>query len=199
SYLGFEFAITLQFESTPVRFSFPVVFDREGVAIPIPLEPPPEPLRSLLSVPQLVPVLLKPAALPGGDPDGSPPDYGFGPLNTGGAKIPSLLVIPGSVGWLKQFFSAQLLVGNGAPVGSGLTVRDVTGTFRMPPGADGQVGTEDDPLALPDLESGPQSSTVNVLNDAGVSRFEPGEFGRPGLTLRGEREGRHDVDFDIGP
>src|SRR5262245_39984707 len=93
SYLGFEFAITLQFESTPVRFSFPVVFDREGVAIPIPLEPPPEPLRSLLSVPQLVPVLLKPAALPGGDPDGSPPDYGFGPLNTGGAKIPSLLVI----------------------------------------------------------------------------------------------------------
>ena len=31
SYLGFEFAITLRLESTPVRFRFPVVFDRLGV------------------------------------------------------------------------------------------------------------------------------------------------------------------------
>ena len=49
------------------------------------------------------------------------------------------------------------MVGNGAPGGSGLVVKDVTGTLRLPPGADGQVGTADDPLALPDLESGPQS------------------------------------------
>ncbi len=198
AYLGFEFAVTLQLESTPVNFQFPVVFDRQGVPIPMPLQPPPEPLRSVVSAPQLVPVLLRPAAPEGGDPDGAPPpDYGLDKVPGGGVRIPSLLVIPGSVGYLKQFFSTQLLVGNGAPPGSGLTVRDVTGTVKLPPGADGQPGTEDDPLALPALESGPQSPIVEVVGEGGATLLQPGEFGRGELTLRGEREGRHDVDFDI--
>ncbi len=197
AYLGFEFAITLKLESTPVHFRFPVVFDRQGVPIPMPLQPPPEPLRSVVSAPLLVPVLLRPAAFEA-DPDGAPPDYGLDDLpGYGGVRIPSLLVIPGSVGYLKQFFSAQLMVGNGAPGGSGLVVKDVSGTLRLPPGADGQVGTVDDPLALPELESGPQSGIVAVLGDGGTSELLPGEFGRAELTLRGEREGRHDLDFDI--
>jgi hypothetical protein len=197
SYLGFEFAITLKLESTPVLFRFPVVFDRQGVPVPIPLQPPPEPLRSVVSAPLLVPVLLRPAAFES-DPDGAPPDYDLDDLpGVGPVKIPSLLVIPGSVGYLKQFFSAQLMVGNGAPGGSGLVVKNVTGTLRMPPGADGQPGTTDDPLALPELESGPQSGVVAVLGDGGATELLPGEFGRAELTLRGEREGRHDVDFDI--
>src|SRR5256885_1610808 len=33
-------------------------------------------------------------------------------------KIPALLIIPGNVGFLKQFFSAQLFVANGSPGGS---------------------------------------------------------------------------------
>jgi len=197
AYLGFEFAITLKLESTPVNFRFPVVFDRQGVPVPIPLQPPPEPLRSVVSAPQLVPVLMRPAAFEG-DPDGAPPDYNLEDLpGYDGVRIPSLLVIPGSVGYLKQFFSAQLMVGNGAPGGSGLVVKNVTGTLRIPPGADGQAGTADDPLALPDLESGPQSATLEVRGEGGASELLPGEFGHAELTLRGEREGRHDVDFDI--
>jgi hypothetical protein len=197
AYLGFEFAITLKLESTPVHFRFPAVFDRQGVPIPLPLQPPPEPLRSVVSAPLLVPVLLRPAAFEN-DPDGAPPDYNLEDLpGYQGVRIPSLLVIPGSVGYLKQFFSAQLMVGNGAPVGSGLVVKDVTGTLRLPPGADGQSGTADDPLALPMLEGGPQSGVVAVLGEGGTSELLPGEFGRAELTLRGEREGRHDVDFDI--
>ena len=174
-----------------------MVFDRQGVPIPIPLQPPPEPLRSVVPAPQLVPVLLRPAAAEN-DPDGAPPDYDLEDLPAyAAARIPSLLVIPGSVGYLKQFFSVQLLVGNGAPAGSGLVVRDVTGTLKMPPGADGRVGTADDPLALPLLDSGPQSPIVEVVGDGGEGELLPGEFGRAELTLRGEREGRHDVDFDI--
>jgi hypothetical protein len=197
AYLGFEFAIALKLDSTPVHFQFPVVFDREGVPIPIPLQPPPEPLRSVVAPPQLVPVLLRPVA-PERDPDGAPPDSGLPELpNTGVVRIPSLLVIPGSVGYLKQFFSVQLIVGNGAPVGSGLVLRDVTGTLKLPPGADGQAGTPDDPLALPLLERGPQSPIVEVATDGGGRELLPGEFGRADLTLRGEREGRHDVDFEI--
>ena len=198
AYLGFEFAIVLQLESTPVHFQFPVVFDRQGVPLPLALQPPPEPFRSLVSAPQLVPVLLRPAASDE-DPDGAaPPEYDLAELpGQQPVRIPSLLVIPGSVGYLKQFFSAQLLVGNGAPGGSGLVVRDVTGTLRLPPGADGQPGTADDPLALPALESGTQSPVVKVLGEGGSAVLLPGKFGRGELTVRGEREGQHDVDFDI--
>jgi hypothetical protein len=89
AYLGFEFAITLRLESTPVHFRFPVVFDRQGVPVPIPLQPPPEPLRSVVSAPLLVPVLLRPAAFEG-DPDGAPPDYELDDLpGVGAVRIPS--------------------------------------------------------------------------------------------------------------
>ncbi|MBN2370855.1 MAG: Ig-like domain-containing protein, partial [Vicinamibacteria bacterium] len=195
AYLGFEFAIVLQLESTPITFRFPVVFNRQGVQVPIPLASPPEPLRSVVSAPQLVPLLMRPVAEYG--PDGVLPPMYLGGDFGDGVKIPSLLVIPGSVGYLKQYFSAQLLVGNGAPEGSGLSVRDVTGTIMLPPGLDGVSGTEDDPLALPDLESGPQQATVAVVGEDGSGLLLPGKFGRAELTLRGDLEGRHDVDFSI--
>ncbi len=196
SYLGFEFAIALRLDSTPVVMTLPVVFDREGAVIPVPLQPPPEPLRSLVTAPQLVPVLLRPVA-PENEPDGAVLRPAGGGDGDGAGGIPSLLVIPGSIGYLKQFFSALLLVGNGAPAGSGLVVRDVTGTLVMPPGDDQESGTADDPLALPLLESGPQSPRLVLLGADGSSRLEPGEFAQAELTLRGELEGRHDVDFEI--
>ena len=58
----------------------------------------------------------------------------------GEVRIPSLLVIPGNVGYLRQFFSAQLFVANGAPAGSGLSVREVFGTMILPPGEDLELG-----------------------------------------------------------
>ncbi len=157
AYLSFEFAITLRLDSTPVTLRLPVVFDRQGVVVPMPLQPPPEPLRSVVSAPQLVPVLLRPKP-PVDEPDGAPvATEAEAGLATSEIRIPSLLVIPGSMGSLKQFFSAQLIVGNGAPAGSGLSVRDVVGILDLPAGRDGVKGTDDDPLGLPDLETGPQS------------------------------------------
>ena len=121
-------------------------------------------------------------------------------------RIPAVLVIPGNVGYLKQFFSAQLFVANGAPVGSGLTVKNVTGTVKLPPGADHELGTDDDPLALPDTVHGPQPTTLPVLGvgpdgkpgtEDDDARFAPGEQGQAEFLIRGEREGFHSIDFDI--
>ncbi len=117
-----------ELESKPVNFTFPVVFDRQGVVVPQPLMPPPAPDRSGVSLPPLpliVAMLLeaesrrrwRDSKVPLTTPDGEP------------IRIPSVLVIPGNVGYLKQFFSAQLFVANGAPVGSNLVVRDVLGTI----------------------------------------------------------------------
>jgi hypothetical protein len=135
-------------------------------------------------------------------------------------RIPSVLVIPGNVGYLKQFFSAQLYVANGAPGGSGLTVRDVTGTIHLPPGADNVAEVNpatgvcdadcDDPLALPELQRDGQTvtqpMTMSVLGvgvdgvpgtSDDVDTFAPGEQGQAEFLLRGEREGYHPLTFDI--
>jgi protocatechuate 3,4-dioxygenase beta subunit len=202
-YLGFQFDLGMRVESNPIQLSFPVVFDRAGVPVPAPLLPPPAPSRAGIDVPPMtiVPGLLRPPKLPGLPeapeirmPGGQP------------VRIPSVLVIPGNVGYLKQFFSAKLFVANGAPVGSGLVVRDVTGSIVLPPGEDLERGTPDDPLALPETVRGPQPETMPVLHvgadgepDTGddVAALRPAEQGQAEFLVRGEREGFHRLEFDI--
>ena len=203
-YFGFEFTLGVTLESKAVTVRLPVVFDRQGVIIPIPVASVSDSERQEVSLPDLPPIIpmmlnMDPgvqAALAIKFPDGGAPDI----------KIPALLVIPGNVGYLKQFFSAQLFVANGAPGGSGLVVRDVTGTIQMPVGADGVAGTDDDPLALPDTQHGPQPATmpVRALGPDGlpgtaddVSSLNPGEQAQAEFLLRGEKEGFHTINFAI--
>ena len=65
---------------------------------------------------------------------------GFQPVDSEGEgiglsipPIPALMVIPGDIGFLNQFFSVQLFTENAAPSGSGLSVVNVRG----PPGGMG--------------------------------------------------------------
>ena len=120
-YLGFEFTLAMKLESTPVNVSFPVAFNREGVAVPAYLTPPGV-SRTGISMPTIVPMLLE------ARPTAPRPAAQGIPLTLDGGeeiRIPSVLVIPGNVGYLKQFFSAQLFVANGAPTGTRLSLHDV--------------------------------------------------------------------------
>ncbi len=207
AYLGFEFTLGMTLESSPVSFTFPVVFDAQGVPVPQPLLPPPLPPRGsrpAAAVPTIVPMLLEGEGPPG--PGGTRPRI---PLTTAAGepiRVPSILVIPGDVGYLKQFFSAQLIVANGVPAGSGLTVTDVSGTIGLPPGDDREAGTMDDPLSLPATARGPQSERQLVLDigpdgESGTgddrSRLRAGEQGQAEFLIRGDREGFHSIAFDI--
>lgn len=124
--------------------------------------------------------------------------------------IPGVVVIPGNIGFLHQYFSALALVTNGAPLQSGLTIRDVTATINFPPGDDMTPGTDanpgDDPLRMAKGASGFFPRTMSVMNagpdgKAGtaddVSRMQPGESGQADFTIEGLKEGTHKVDFDI--
>ncbi|MGD2115713.1 MAG: hypothetical protein PVG07_11705, partial [Acidobacteriota bacterium] len=199
SYLGFEFTLGMTLESGVVDLSFPVVFDERGEVVPQPLRPPPDPTRA--TVPSsVVPVLLQPEE--GAEiPTVNVPGQGEVPV-----RIPSVLVIPGNVGFLKQHFSAMLFVANGAPGGSGLVVREVEGTIRLPPGDDRVPDTGDDPLSLPDTVDGPQPETLPVRGVGldsqpgtadDVDALSPGEQGQTEFVLRGEEEGFHEIEFDI--
>ena len=117
-----------------------------------------------------------------------------------------MLVIPGNVGYLKQFFSAQLFVANGAPALSGLTVRGVSGTMELPAGADKVIGNSDDPLSLAETANGIQPLTMLVRGvgpDAApgtaddVDRLVPGEQGQAEFLIRGELQGFHALNFKI--
>ena len=202
SYLGFEFTMGITMESKPVEISFPVVFDRNGVAVPQPLEPPPAPAREGANVPlpTIVPMLLK-AGEGAAEPMVRLPNG-----EQVEVRIPSVLVIPGNVGYLKQHFSAQLFVANGAPGSSNLTLRNVTGTVQLPKGADQVPDSFDDPLTLPDTVRGPQPKTleVNGIGPDGVpntaddiTTLPPGAQAMAEFVIRGEKEGFHKLDFDV--
>src|SRR5262249_32841920 len=58
--------------------------------------------------------------------------------------IPALMVIPGNIGYLHQFFSVQIFTENAAPLNSGLSVINVMAELLLPPGPDGVVSTNYD-------------------------------------------------------
>lgn len=201
-YLGFEFTLGLSLDSRATTFTFPVVFDQRGVPVPQPVLPLQSPTRAELPpLTSIVPLLLTPQK------DGVPLPRVKMPNGTEAeVRIPSVLVIPGNVGYLKQFFSAKLFVANGAPGGSGLSVQNVTGKIKLPAGADQVPNSTDDPLALPDTDKGTQPSTLPVrapgLDGApdtadDIGTLNPGEQGHAEFLLRGEKEGFHNVEFDI--
>ena len=194
--LGFEFTLAMMLESKPIHISFPVAFDRQGVPVPQPLSPPLEPTRTGVAVdvpplPTLVPLMLE-AEDEGELPEIELPDGTVEPI-----RIPSVLVFPGDVGYLKQFLSAQLFVANGTPAFSRLLVRDIQATIELP---------QDDSLALAELQSGTQPSTLPILGvgpdgEPGttddLAALAPGEQGQAEFLVRGEKEGFHTLSFDI--
>ena len=50
--------------------------------------------------------------------------------------IPGVIVIPGDIGFLDQFFSVMLMVANVAPTGSNLVVSELRASIVLPPGRD---------------------------------------------------------------
>ena len=205
SFTGFNFTLALKLDSRPVTIDFPVIFDSNEVPVPIKPSAGIGIVGSTLGNVGFVPVMLTPT-LPAGGGDqeilARLPDI----------QIPGLIVIPGDVGFLNQFFSALLLVSNGSPAGSGLSVRDLEASIELPLGDDQVAETADDPLVVAETQSG---GRVFILPVRGVgsdgepgtsddtNAFEPGEQGEQGeqgqaeFLLEGRGEGFHEIQFNI--
>lgn len=130
-----------------------------------------------------------------------------------GIPISGLLVIPGNVGFLNQFFSVQLYTENAAPSGSGLSVNQLEARLVLPPGRDGVLSPNpfqnpgDDPLRparvgseavvrtlMPVVQLGPDG-LPGTADD--VSRLQPGETGTAEFLIEGLREGLHLLDLQL--
>ena len=200
-YQGFEFTLGVLMESKPVNLAFPVVFDRQGVPLPIPQSQPALNVDSVqvpVPAPRILPMLL---TVPKLGPGVTLVDFKEEDI-----RIPSVLVIPGEVGFLKQFFSAQLFVGNGTPATANLIVRDVTGTLVTNDGQDEIPGNGDDPFSLAETVNGIQPKTMAIVGlgpDAkhgtgdDVAELRAGEQGQAEFLIRGDKEGFHKLEFNI--
>lgn len=126
--------------------------------------------------------------------------------------IPGLLVLPGRIGFLNQFFTVQLFTANAAPQGSGLSVYDIDATLNLPPGADLIVAESwdtpgDDPLRFARvgeeaaIEPLQRVASVGADGEYGtaddVQRLQPGDCGRAEFLVEGLKEGLHLLDIDI--
>ncbi|MGO9201638.1 MAG: LamG-like jellyroll fold domain-containing protein [Limisphaerales bacterium] len=118
-------------------------------------------------------------------------------------SIPALMIIPGNIGFLHQFFSVQVFTENGAPTGSGLSVGEIMAQLQLPAGPDGIVSTNysqpgDDPLRFamvanrvtpsiqPVVDPGPGGQLGSSNN---ITRLQPGETGQAVFYVEGLQEG----------
>ncbi|HEY6225693.1 MAG TPA: hypothetical protein VI282_01090, partial [Verrucomicrobiae bacterium] len=139
-------------------------------------------------------------------------DAGDADLNLKIPPIPALLVIPGNVGFLNQFFSVQLFTENAAPKDSGLSVVNVRAALQLPPGPDQIPASDfdnpgDDPLRfariganrdihsnVPVTRAGPDGQ-FGTVDD--ILRLNAGETGQAEFLVEGLQEGLHTMDVKL--
>ena len=125
--------------------------------------------------------------------------------------IPALVVIPGNIGFLNQFFSVQIFTENGSPEGSNLSVHNLQGTMVLPTGNDRVAGSfeepGDDPLRFARVGDNAEINNVLPIRQPGadgelgttddVDRLQPGETGQAEFLVEGLLEGLHVMDINL--
>jgi hypothetical protein len=137
------------------------------------------------------------------------------------AEIPpinGIIVIPGNIAFLNQFFSVFLMVTNEAPDGTPLVVRDLRAEITLPAGADGVLGDLrrdppyrpgeaefDNPLRIARTAAGREHLKAVLAPGADgrpgtaddVDRLLPQGSGTTEFLVEGVRQGSHVVDITI--
>jgi len=126
--------------------------------------------------------------------------------------IPALMVIPGNIGFLNQFFSVLIFTENGAPNNSGLSVHNIQAELKLPPGPDRVPAVDyanpgDDPVRFARIGPDKIIQPVQQIKRPGsdgelgtaddIERLFPGESGQAEFLVEGLQEGLHVMDLDL--
>ncbi len=195
-FTAYSFTFGLGTESDPVTISFDAIFPQDadviegGGGFPFPPEIP------ALEVPSFdaAPLLLQ------------------APIEFDGVRIPPIpgvLVIPGNIAFLHQFFEVVLLVSNVTPPGSRLVITEAAAELILPRGENGYPDDADDPLAPAETE---EAQALHPLCEADIDpllcaalhntetggpSFGPGENGEGLFLVEGIRIGTHRLEVTI--
>jgi len=179
SYQNYQFVVGFELEGQVVEYAFPVI--HASPAVPVT----PAEFGGLLDVGQgdcaigAVDLDISGVAVPG--------------LPPADVRLPGLILIPGSVGFLNGHFSVQLVLCNALPPASGYRLADLTAEAALPASADWQPG---DPLSLAPVADGSNTAVQDVLGDTGPV-IAPGAAGAADWIVVGHEVGYHEFDLRI--
>lgn len=111
--------------------------------------------------------------------------------------INGVMIIPGNIAFLHQFFSVILQASNVAPESSGLVLENASATIVLPLGGDGIKETGDDPLRVAATQSGGVQEVLPLLDASGSDHIIPQGTNNAEFLVEGLKEGTHQVNFDI--
>jgi hypothetical protein len=111
--------------------------------------------------------------------------------------IDGVIIIPGSIGFLNQFFSVIVQATNAGPDGSGLVVRGAHALIDLPKGEDEIRPSGDDPLRVAETQAG-TFEDLPLVDAAGSDDISPQATHSAEFLVEGLREGTHPVRFDLG-
>ncbi|HEY0385690.1 MAG TPA: hypothetical protein VGC64_06740, partial [Pyrinomonadaceae bacterium] len=201
AYQFFNFTLGVVTSSNAQQLSIPVAFPEIGVADPRPVigQPSISGPGTSVPIPDVLPVMLE-VEQEDGSPAPMPELEGGGPV-----RIPGVIVFPGRIGLLHQFFEAIVIVANGAPGGTPLVVHNLHAKVRLPDsGTPANPG--DDPLRVADTQVGGRVSDLELHGLGADGRygtaddtvsFTPGQSGQASFLLEGLKEGLHTINFDL--
>ncbi|MFN0124808.1 MAG: carboxypeptidase regulatory-like domain-containing protein, partial [Blastocatellia bacterium] len=202
SYQFFNFSLALSTTSSTQQINIPVAFPQLTNTPAPPVVGAPR-VASIglaapdLKMPDVLPVMLEGINLPSGSEGLT--------LDNEPIRIPGVIVFPGRVGLLNQFFEAVVIVANGAPNGAPLVIRGLRAKMRLPD--NGTPGNpSDDPLRVAETQTGGAVTDLEI-HDLGpdglygtgddIARFTPGQKGQATFLIEGLREGMHQINFDL--
>ncbi|MEO6327209.1 MAG: carboxypeptidase-like regulatory domain-containing protein, partial [Thermoanaerobaculia bacterium] len=197
NFRAFNFAVGFAFDGHTVNIEFPFLYQGNGNVDP--LDKPAVDLSSLSDLtaaqihaierwqpPNIVPFRLD---LPPVDPLHRVDEV------EESIDIPlfGAIVIPGNVSFLNQFFDARLIVSNGAPIGSGAILQNVTGSMRLPHSDSGaellRLASTTPPVGV--------GQKIPVVGSNNVRDLAPGVQGMASWTIEGLVSGTHTLRMDI--
>lgn len=211
NFQAYNFSAAFAIQDTPITINFPVLLPRlsgPDVADPTGQGIPGVPTPAIPQLTTLIPDTLKlQTKLPNLQVVGfslKMPAMANGELIV--PPIPGIIAIPGDIGFLNQYFSVMLMVGNVAPASSNLVVSQLSAEILLPPGKDNVPLTPDDPLRMAMTARG-ESPRLQVIAQAGpdgklgtaddIATIGPGESGNAEYLVEGRREGSHIVEMRI--
>ena len=111
--------------------------------------------------------------------------------------INGVIVIPGNIGFLNQFFSVILQATNVAPEGSELILKAAKANITLPLGKDGIKASGDDPLRVAETRDHGIQEVLPLKDAQGQDRIIPQATNQAEFLVEGLSEGTHKVNFDI--
>ncbi len=188
----FEYTFSFFIDGQIVEIPYPVIIDKRTREV----RPLPKPVEFILPpITNVAPPRWSPPGIysfPLGGTSDLPPQGGGAGGGSGGGpgrpSIPAALVIPSNLAVLHQFFAVTLMVTNGAPEGSTVTLDGVTAMIRTP--------TE-----LRVVKSVPASGfnlPVPVVDSANGVRFLVAQAkGDVDWTIEGLKPGTHTLEVEV--